>query len=96
VLASLGNLFALYTQFEQNLKARQETEAKYAVLCARLNEGALPPHVVGQLKQIAAAAEQGNVPAALAGHKELIQKSWAEAKDWANALKVLLTFKQRM
>lgn len=43
-----------------------------------------------------AAAEQGNVPAALAGHKDLIQKSWADAKDWANALKVLLTFKQRM
>ena len=93
VLASLANLFSLYTQFEQNLKARQETESKYSILCARLSEGALPPHIVGQLKLMTAAAEQGNFAGALAGHKDLIQKSWAEAKDWANALKVLLTFK---
>jgi hypothetical protein len=28
-------------------------------------------------------------------HKDLVQKNWGESKDWANALKVLITFKQR-
>ncbi len=51
--------------------------------------------MVGQLKQMTIAAEQNNFAAALSLHKDLIQKSWTESKDWANALKVLLTFKQR-
>ena len=36
-----------------------------------------------------------NFSAALNMHKEIVQKNWQESKDWANALKVLITFKQR-
>jgi hypothetical protein len=41
------------------------------------------------------AAEQNNIPIAMNIHKDLIQKNWQESKDWANAVKVLISFKQR-
>lgn len=50
VLSSLGNLFNLYSQVEQNQKAKQETESKYSVLRDRLAEGSVSPQVVSILK----------------------------------------------
>jgi hypothetical protein len=41
------------------------------------------------------AAEQNNFNGALAMHKDLAQRNWQECKDWGNALKILISFKQR-
>ena len=96
VITSLNNLFNVYTQVEPNQKARQETESKYNLLRDRLQEvSVLSPHLVSLLKHMTAAAEQNNIPSALSLHKELIQNHWQESKDWANALKILISFKSR-
>jgi hypothetical protein len=45
------------------------------------------------LKDIATAVEANNFIAATNAHKELTSRNWSEAKDWANAVKILITFK---
>lgn len=95
VITALANLFNIYGQVEQNIKMKQETEIKYNLLKDRLQEGSVSPGVVSLLKQMTQAAEVNNFASALGLHKDLIQKNWQESKDWANALKVLISFKQR-
>jgi hypothetical protein len=74
---------------------KQETEQKYNILIERLRENSVSPNVVAQLKQMTQAAEQNNFNGALAMHKDLAQRNWQECKDWGNALKILISFKQR-
>lgn len=74
---------------------KQETESKFNLIRDRLQEGQISPYVVGLLKGMTQAAEQNNFVGAANLHKEMTQKYWQESKDFANALKVLLSFKQR-
>ena len=58
-------------------------------------EGLVSPVVVGFLKGMTSAVERNDFNGAMNIHKELVKKTWDESKDWANALKVLISFKQR-
>jgi uncharacterized protein (DUF2267 family) len=95
VIASLQNLFNLYSQVEPNQKVKQTTEQMYSVLRDRLSEGSIHPVTLQILRPMVQAAEQNNLAAAQNLHKELVQKCWQECKDWANGLKILISFKQR-
>lgn len=78
-----------------NQKVKLETESKYNLLKERLVENQISPAVIGFLKGMTSAVERNDFGTALNIHKELVKKTWEESKDWANALKVLVSFKQR-
>lgn len=74
---------------------KQDTEQKFNVLKDRLATHEVSQQVLTLLNSITVSVEQNNFSAAMNAHKDLTQKNWNEAKDWANAVKILITFKQR-
>ena len=67
----------------------------FVLLRDRLSEGSISALTLSLVRPMVQAAEQNNLAVAQNLHKDLVQKCWQECKDWANGLKILISFKQR-
>lgn len=89
------SLFELYAQVEQNQKLRNETESKFSIMMDRLKANALQDLTLQKLQLIADCLEQNNAPGASQAFRELTTKCWNDVKDFSNAMKTLVSFKQK-
>jgi len=78
-----------------NQRIKQDTESRINILRDKLQSGHINPEIVRHISTIIGQIDAGNFQGAANAHKEITQRHWNEAKDYANALKVLITFKQK-
>lgn len=85
----LAELVEIYSSVEPNEKQKADTNAKLRILAERLQSGDVSAALVGQLISLLGMLASGNYQQARGAIGTISQKSWAECKDWINAVKVM-------